>query len=713
MKIRLFVVGVFLSFFLGGFSQDKSLTMEDAVVGQWRNLYPEYLRNLTWRGETNQITWIDGNELMQISADGKEKMVLATLDAINASLYGLSVDSLRAFPSFKWFQNNQIRFVHKGQYFFYHVINQLIEEGLKLPLNAGNLEESKTGVLAFTRDFNIYLMDEKGEEVAVTNDGKYGLVYGESVHRNEFGINKGLYFSPESNYLAFYRMDESMVSDYPLVDVSKRVAELKQIKYPMAGMDSHEVSIGVYNIATGETNYLKIDGRKEQYLTSIAWTPDESLIYVGVLNRGQDSLQMRAYSHNGDLHRILFDEYHSKYVEPKNPPLFLPGKKNQFIWESDRDGFNQLYLYNHDGNLIKQLSQGEEVVTDVFGFDSSGSTVYFEASSNSGLDRHIYGLSVKSGKRIQITEMSGTNSAQFSSDKKFFINQFSSLNTPRLIQSIASNAKIQHTLLEAKNPLEEFRLGDMSFHTIKAADGATDLNVRLILPPNFEKEKNYPALIYVYGGPHAQLVRNTWLGGSQLWEFYMAQEGYVVMTLDNRGSANRGLEFENCIHRQLGELEVEDQLQGVQFLKALGYVDMERIGVHGWSYGGFMTINMMTKYPKVFKTGVAGGPVIDWKFYEIMYGERYMDRPQENVEGYELTSLLNKADKLEGKLLIIHGAMDDVVVWQHSQEFINACIKEGKQVDFFVYPQHKHNVRGMDRIHLMEKVSNYFNDYLR
>jgi dipeptidyl-peptidase-4 len=252
----------------------------------------------------------------------------------------------------------------------------------------------------------------------------------------------------------------------------------------------------------------------------------------------------------------------------------------------------------------------------------------------------------------------------------------------------------------------------MSVFTIKAADDKTDLYCRLIKPLNFDPSKKYPAIVYVYGGPHAQLVEDSWLGGTSLWDFYMAQKGYVIFTVDNRGSSNRGLEFENIIHRNLGITEMEDQLKGIEYLKNLGYVDMDRIGVTGWSYGGFMTISLMTHYPEVFKVGVAGGPVIDWKYYEVMYGERYMDTPDENPDGYEKTSLLNYAKELKGRLLIIHGAIDNTVVWQHSLTFLEECIKNKILVDYFVYPRHEHNVSGIDRLHLMRKITQYFDDYL-
>ncbi len=712
MKTRFLLISLLALFAFSAWSQEKQLSMQDAVIGQWREYYPKYLRNLSWRGESYQITWIDGDSLKQVAAKGGKEQILLTLDDLNAALYGLSRDSLRYFPAVSWSSDAEIRFVHQKRNYSYQVNERLLEEGSVLPENAENLAKSEDGWMAFTREKNIFIQQEEGAEKAITTDGKYGLVYGESVHRNEFGIDKGLFWSPKASYLAFYRMDESMVSDYPLVDVSSRVATLKNIKYPMAGMESHQVSIGVYHRMTGETIYLEVEGPKDQYLTSVAWTPDEQFLMVGVLNREQNRFSLQLYEPGGKMVRELFTEEHPKYVEPEKAPVFLPGSSDRFIWESERDGYNQVYLYDLSGNVLKQLTKGNDPVTSVYGFDAKGKNLFIERSTNQGLERHAFQVNVNNLKEKQLTTGAGVHQLSFSADKKFFIDQFSNLTTPRTIRVYNLKSQMTHRLLEAENPLDDLALGEMSLHSVKAADVSTLLNMRVIKPFGFEEGKKYPLIVYVYGGPHAQMITNSWLGGARMWEHYMAQQGYLVAVLDNRGSAHRGRDFEQIIHRQLGQVEAEDQLKGIEYLDSLGWIDKDRIGVHGWSYGGFMTINLMTRYPKIFKVGVAGGPVIDWKFYEVMYGERYMDTPEENPEGYAQASLLTKAENLSGKLLIIHGGLDNVVVLQHSQEFLNACIRSGKQVDFFVYPQHEHNVRGMDRIHLMQKVTDYFEDYL-
>jgi dipeptidyl-peptidase 4 len=312
-----------------------------------------------------------------------------------------------------------------------------------------------------------------------------------------------------------------------------------------------------------------------------------------------------------------------------------------------------------------------------------------------------------------LSQGSGTHSAKLSPNGNYIIDTYSSQVTPRKIWVINNkDGKVAQTLLTSKNPVADYALGEVTIFPIKADDG-TDLYTRMITPPNFDKNKKYPVVVYVYGGPHLQLVTNSWLGGANLWMQLMAQKGYIVFTLDPRGTSGRGLEFEQETFRQLGTVEIADQLRGVEYLKSLPYVDADRMGIHGWSFGGFMTTSMMLKSPDTFKVGVAGGPVIDWNYYEIMYTERYMDSPEQNPEGYKNANLLNYVKNLKGKLLMIHGTVDDVVVWQHSLAFIKKAVDEGILLDYFVYPGHPHNVIGKDRVHLMRKVTQYLDDNLK
>ena len=554
----------------------------------------------------------------------------------------------------------------------------------------------------------------------------YNVVLGESVHRNEFGINGGLFWSPKQSRLAFYRMDQSMVVDYPLVNTKAREAEPMPIKYPMAGMQSHWVTVGVYEPATGKLVYLNTCRdttvhEREMYLTNIAWSPDEKSVYIAKVNREQNHMWLEQYdATTGAFVKVLFEETNPRYVEPCEPMMFTP-KGDQFLWFSMRDGYKHLYLYNLDGSLVKQVTKGEYEVEGFIQFDKKGENIFIYANKDNLAGRDAYRVSLKDGKMWRLTLDKGTHSVVLNEDGTSFVDVYSSVDVPACAMwnsvKYGKNGQFSkhsaHEFYSAENPLKDYAMPNVKLGTIKAADGKTDLYYRLITPPNMKPGEKYPTLVYVYGGPHSQLVTDSWLGGGNLYFLRLAQQGYVVFTLDNRGTDNRGFEFESCTHRHLGEIEMADQMEGVKFLQSLPYVDKDRMGVEGWSFGGFMTITMKLAHPEVFKVGCAGGPVIDWKWYEIMYGERYMDTPQENPEGYEATSLLNKAKDLEGRLLVIQGAEDNTVVPQHSTEFIERCINNFKQVDYFAYPHHEHNVLGRERLHLYQKMFQYYEDFLK
>ena len=559
-------------------------------------------------------------------------------------------------------------------------------------------------------------------KLVAEGDG-YNIVLGESVHRNEFGINGGLFWSPKGSRLAFYRMDQSMVKDYPLVNTKAREAEPMPIKYPMAGMKSHEVTVGVWDAAAQKLVYL--DTRKdttvherEMYLTNIAWSPDEKYVYIAKVNREQNHMWLEQYdAATGAFMKVLFEETNPRYVEPCEPMIFTP-KGDQFLWFSMRDGYKHLYLYNADGSLVKQVTKGEYEVEEFIQFDKKGEHIFVYANKDNLIGRDAYRVNLKKGTMecltMQENGLHGTHTVALNEAGTTWVDVWSSVDVPaRADLRDLKHKKPLKTFYTDENPLKDYAMPGIELGTLKAADGKTDLFYRLITPPDMKPGEKYPTLVYVYGGPHSQLVTDSWLAGGNLYFLRLAQQGYVVFTLDNRGTDNRGFEFESCTHRRLGEIEMADQMEGVKFLQSLPYVDKDRMGVEGWSFGGFMTITMKLAHPEVFKVGCAGGPVIDWKWYEIMYGERYMDTPQENPEGYEATSLLNKAKNLQGRLLVIQGAEDNTVVPQHSTEFIERCINNYRQVDYFTYPHHEHNVLGRERLHLYQKMFQYYEDFLK
>lgn len=713
--ILIFFIGVGLATSVLG--QTKELTIEDAVIGQWRHLYPEYLVNPAWQDNNGNFAYVsEYRELKQGSVDQPEGETLVSLAELNDALTEVGIEERSYFVyDFEWLSPETIGFTTDNNYVIFNVKQKSIELKIKYDGDGENVAFCKeNNQVAYTVENNLYVANESSDATPVTTYDDPNMVCGQSVSRNEFGIDGGIFWSPKGKYLAFFRKDESDVTNFPLVDITTRIAEVDNTKYPMAGTNSEHVAVGVYNMDSGKTVYIEDNPESEQYLTCVTWGPEEQYVYIAVLNREQNHMKLNQYNAtNGKLVKTLFEEEHEKYVEPEHDLIFLPDNPNEFLWQSERDGYNHLYHYNTDGEMLQQLTKGQWVVTGTHGFTDDSKTFYYTSTAISPLENHLYKVSLKNGKSTQITSETGTHELTISNDGNYILDEYTSRQTPRIVNILDSKGKVEANVLTAENPLDDYKLGKMKIGTITAGDGETDLYYRLITPPDFDPNKRYPAIVYVYGGPHAQLITESWLGGVSMWQYYMAQKGYVMLTVDNRGSANRGFEFENVIHRQCGVAEMDDQMKGIELLESLGYVDMDRIGVHGWSYGGFMTISLMVNHPDIFKVGAAGGPVIDWKYYEVMYGERYMDTPNENPEGYETTSLLNKAENLQGQLLIAQGGIDPTVVWQNSLQFIQKCIEnEIITVDYFPYPRHEHNVRGTDRIHLMRKVTKYFEDYL-
>ncbi|MDX9907085.1 MAG: DPP IV N-terminal domain-containing protein [Bacteroidales bacterium] len=693
-------------------AQDKVFTASDYLN---RELTPKSINGLSWRPGIDAFTWIENESLIQrtVVNPGKADTILK-LEALNAKIKELKESELRRFPSISWTGSSSFYFTGQNMIFLYDLSSSRLMKVNEYDGSGENVTISnKSFNVAWTIENNLFV-SVGGESVQVNGGDDKEIVYGQIPSRNEFGINSGIYWSPDGKKIAFYRIDQSEVTSYPLVDISGRIAESSPIKYPMAGMKSEKLRLGIFDPQQNETVYLQTEGPENQYITSVTWDPSGRFIYAGILNRDQNHLCMNKYdAMSGKLVKNLFEERNGRYVEPMHDLYFLPGDTSKFIWQSRRDGWNHLYLYDTDGNLLKQITKGKWEVLNLIGSDPQGGSVFYESTMESPLEKHLCKTELKSGKTEMITSGEGVHGINASADMLWFLDTFSGLQMARAYYLIDSKGKKIATLLEDQDPYKGYKTGEMSIFTIKADDGITDLWCRLIRPVDFDPAAKYPVFVYVYGGPHAQMITKSWTGGAGFFLNYMAQQGYVVFTLDNRGSANRGFDFESIIHRQLGETETADQMAGIRYLKTLSYVDPERIGVNGWSYGGFMTITMMLRNPEVFRTGCAGGPVIDWSWYEVMYGERYMDTPMKNPDGYKNSSLINQAGKLDGKLLIIHGTSDPTVVWQNSLAFIDECIKQGNQVDYFVYPGAGHNMTGRARVHLFEKIAGYFNDYLK
>lgn len=702
-------------------------TLEDLNFGgtNYRNMRPE-ARYLTWWG--GKLVRQDLNSCSLVDSKTGKETSLFSLEDINhwAGLEKPNEVVRHLYSAVFPYADRPVVMVKNGtEDLFVNFKTHKLEKRITRPSNTQASDRNEQGMTAFVRNHQLFVTEKDGKEHQLTTDGSSDIVYGQSVHRDEFGINGGLFWSPKGNRLAFYRMDQSMVSAYPLVDIPEldwtpekgesRAAKAAPIRYPLAGETSHKVTIGVYNASTGKVQYLQAGDPTDRYFTNIAWSPDEKTIYMFEVNRDQNDCRLVSYdATTGKKLKELYRETDAKYVEPTHPIVFLPWNDNEFILQSQKDGYNHIYLFNKEGQQIKQLTSGKWVVIDVLGFNTKQKSIVYVSNECNPIQRNTWLVNVSTGKRTLLDNGRGYHFATLSKDGGMLLDNYSEPKVPRKYDIISVGANPQRTnYFTAPNPWKGYNVPEYSNGTIKAADGKTDLYWRMVKPVNFDPNKQYPTVIYVYGGPHAHNVDASWNWGSRGWETYMAQKGYLLFILDNRGSEHRGKDFEQATFRHLGQEEMKDQMEGVKYLQSLPYVDKNRIGVHGWSFGGFMTISLLTNYPEVFKVGVAGGPVIDWKWYEVMYGERYMDTPQANPEGYEQTSLLQKAKDLKGKLQIIIGLNDPVVVPQHAYSFLKACIAAGTQPDFFVYPGEPHNMRGHQSVHLHERITQYFEDNLK
>jgi len=700
---------------LGGsaMAQTQKFTMAEAVNGLRSNLAVKNISQFSWSDDgKSYIQAVKGGYLITSLKTNKQD-TLVSLSQLNKNL---ADNKFKAVPQIKFTGNSKGYFSANGQMMWVEKSGNdwKVKNSVAMDKEAADMKVFSDGqTFAFTVKNNLFV-SKNGKTIAVTKDTDENILNGASnVHRNEFGIDTGIFPAPNSESVVFYRMDQTMVADYPIIDWSVTPAVNHNIKYPMAGQTSHQVTLGVFNIKTQSTAFLNIEGEKDQYLTAVTWSPDSKYIFVGVLNRGQNHLKMNQYDAvTGNLVKTLFEETSEKYVEPQHPLTFFPNSNTDFIWQSQRTGYNHLFHYSLEKGLVAQITKGDWLVSDILGFNEKKKEIYFTSTKETPLEKHLYRINWANFKMQRLDNAAGMHTGVLSSDGNYLYDIYSNENMPRVVNIINTNTLKTSNLLTAENPLKNYQRPEIKNINLKADDG-TILYGKIILPTNFDPNKKYPAIVYLYNGPHLQLVTNTFPASGNLWYEYMAQNGYIIFTMDGRGSSNRGLKFEQAVFRNLGTAEMSDQMKGVDYLKSLPYVDAERMGIHGWSFGGFMTTSFMLRHPEVFKVGVAGGPVIDWSMYEIMYGERYMDTPQENPQGYAASSLLNKVQNLKGKLLMIHGAQDDVVVWQHSVKFIKSAVDNGVQLDYFVYPGHPHNVTGKDRVHLMQKVTDYFDQYLK
>lgn len=582
--------------------------------------------------------------------------------------------------------------------------------------------------VAFMRDNNLFIKDlETGEEKQFTSDGLYNHIINGApdwVYEEEFSFSQGFYWSPDSKKIAFMKFDESNVREFQMEEFEGLYPDWYSFKYPKAGEDNSIVEIYVYNLENGKT--VKMDTGKETdiYLPRIAWTKDANVLAIQRLNRHQNHLEILAADATTGKSRVFYDDTNEYYIDITDDWHFLEDGK-RFLMTSERSGYNHIYLYNLDGTLVKQLTDGPWDVTSVYGFD--GKEVYFQAAKNTPVDRQIYAVNLK-GQMREVIGRPGTNNARFSNDFSYLININSTISQPNQYELYTNKGKLVRVLEdnhEFAEKLKTFNLGEKKL--MKISDPAfvlpngtqVDVDAWQILPPDFDPSKKYPVLIYVYGGPGHQTVNNSWANSDYWWLQLLAQHGIISVSINNRGSGAQGEVFKKMTYLQLGKYETEDMITLAKYMAKQPYVDAERIGIYGWSYGGFMAANGITKGADVISTAVSVAPVTNWRYYDNVYTERFMRTPQENPDGYDLNSPVHNTAMIKGNYLLCHGSGDDNVHYQNAMELIKAMISNGKQFDLMIYPNKNHGIYGgyeygdgECRMHLFNKIDNFLFEHL-
>jgi dipeptidyl-peptidase 4 len=617
------------------------------------------------------------------------------------------------------------RHSYEANYYTYDITSKKAYPLTDFALGKQRLAEySPTGKLvAFVRDNNIFIHNiEFREDEQITFDGKKNEIingYPDWVYEEEFGFNKGFYWSPKGDRIAYYKFDESKVKEFQMAMYGGLYPDQNTFKYPKAGEANSVTSVYVYDLNAMTSKRVDAGKKKDQYIPRIKWTKNNDKLCIMRMNRQQNQLDFlvtdlstsQPFELKAD---VFFTEKSDTYLEVGDDLTFL-ADGSSFIVLSQRDGFNHLYQFDMTGNVVRQITQGEWDVTQFCGIDEDKGIVYFVSGEESPLERHVYSQGLKKSGAKKLTENKGSNDPVFSSGYKYFINYHTDANTPALITLLNSKGK-EIRVLEDNSALraniKKYNFQKKEFFQFTNS-GGTALNCWMIKPPNFDASKKYPVFVYVYGGPSSNTVQDSWAGSNLLWHQLLAQQGYIVVSCDPRGTGMRGRDFAHCTYMQLGKFETEDLIEFGKHMQSQPYVDGGRIGIQGWSYGGYMSSLCMTKGADVYSAGIAVAPVTNWRYYDTIYTERFMRTPQENAEGYDNNSPINFVSELKGAYFLVHGSADDNVHYQNSMEMIDALVKENKSFDMFIYPNKNHGIYGgTTRMHLFEKMTTFLKENL-
>ena len=700
------------------FSQSKEITLED--IWQNYNFYPKSYRGLNSMNDGEFYTQIkngeEGQEIIKYSFKNGKRVVRLfkssdfKIKRINS--YSLSNDDRLMLLATE--TESIYRYSKKAIYYVFNIQNNKIKKLSDNKVRYPTFSPDGTKV-AFVFENNLYIKDiTNGKENQITFDGKKNnIINGASdwVYEEEFKLVRGFEWSGDSRTIAFYKFDESHVKEFSMDKFNGNLYPTQEVfKYPKAGEANSTVSVYLYNIDDDEKKLIYTEEDYE-YIPRIKWSNDPNILTMIGLNRHQNKLDFIVVDSKDGSNRVLFTEEDKYYIDINDNLTFLPN--NFFIWTSEKKGYNHIYLKGLDGSE-EQITSGSWEVTSFYGLDSDKMEIFFSSTEDGSINRSLYCLDLDSGKRKKLSTQTGTNSAKFSNGLKYYINTYSNANTPPIFTLHKADGSLIKTIednTEFQNKLEEYNISEKEFITIYT-DNA-DLNAWIIKPPNFDDNKKYPLFMFLYGGPGSQKVLNRYEGNNFYWYQMLAQKGYVIACVDNRGTGGKGAEFKKMTYKELGKYETIDQIDAAKYFGSLNYIDEKRIGIQGWSYGGYMSSLAITKGADVFNLAVAVAPVTNWRYYDNIYTERYMQTPQENPSGYDENSPINHVEKLKGKYLLIHGTADDNVHVQNTYEMSSALVRANKQFDLFVYPDKNHGIYGKNtRYHLYKKITNFILDNL-
>ena len=703
------------------FAQEKMIQLEDIWAS--RTFSPEWVWGINSMNDGvhySSLNYGDKNvyitEYSYETGDSISTIVDSKdLEGISFSDYSFSEDEKKVLLPTE--TESIYRYSSRSNYYIYDRETKTVQELSEGKQRLAQFSPDASKV-AFVKQNNIFIKDISNKtELQVTFDGEINKIINGAtdwVYEEEFAFDNGMQWNTSGNKIAYYRFNEEKVPEFSMDLFTDLYPSQSQFKYPKAGETNSTVELFIYDLNSKKTTKANINVEEEFYIPRIKWTLDENVLSVQRMNRHQNQLDFILVDAKDSSSQTIFTENDAAYIDVTDNLTFLNDGK-YFIWTSEKSGYNHIYLYNLKGKQVRQITKGNYDVTDFYGIDESNNTVYFASSERSPMPRDIYAVQLNGKNKKTLTNKIGTNSATFSTNYKYFINQYSNANSPyyfSLFDAKGNEVRMLKDNSNLNNSLAEYPFSQKEFFNFKTSE-SIDLNGWMMKPYNFDETKQYPVFMYLYGGPGSQQVTDSWGGSNFLWYQMLTQQGYIVACVDNRGTGARGSEFKKCTYQQLGKLETEDQIEANRYLANLPYVDGSRIGIFGWSYGGYMSSLCLLKGADEFKMAIAVAPVTNWRYYDSIYTERYMRTPQENASGYDDNSPINHVEKLKGKYLLVHGSADDNVHYQNTMEMTNALVNANKQFDLFIYPNKNHGIYGgYTRLHLFTKMTNFIKENL-